>query len=238
MVANGILYPIGAAIAPDAPAPSGGSAASGASPAAAPVAEAKLPAAAARPDAGGRRHGPRPADHGQALAVEGAEGRGQAGAKLAKSLASEGVATATPRRRATLVMRNVAQSDDHARAQLGHPDHGQPGQAHRSAPISAQALRRGPGGPAHRRPSLLQVPLFQPGLVWSGPSGRSAGVALRGVREGCRPLGHAHRKPVTRRCARSLDRHLWTDRSSLTPKLITACTTWRVDAHCVRMSRR
>ena len=31
-------------------------------------------------------------------------------------------------------------------------------------------------------------------LVWSGPSGRSAGVALRGVREGCRPLGHAHRK--------------------------------------------
>ena len=51
------------------------------------------------------------------------------------------------------------------------------------------------GGPTHRRPSPLPLgPLFQPGLDWSGPSGRSAGVALRGVREGCRPLGHADRK--------------------------------------------
>ena len=48
-------------------------------------------------------------------------------------------------------------------------------------------------------------------LVWSGPSGRSAGVALRGVREGCRPLGQAHRKPVTCPCARSLNRHLILD---------------------------
>ena len=86
-------------------------------------------------------------------------------------------------------------------------------------------------------PPALPAPgaaLSAGGLVWSGPSGRSAGVALRGVREGCRPLGHADRKPVTCPCARSLDRHSWTDRASLTAKLTSRDTSWRVDAHMRR----
>jgi hypothetical protein len=52
----------------------------------------------------------------------------------------------------------------------------------------------GPGGRRTAGPPA-PMPLFQPG-GWSGQdrAGRSAGVALRGVREGCRPLGHSDRK--------------------------------------------
>src|SRR3954452_8660904 len=67
---------------------------------------------------------------------------------------------------------------------------------------------RGPGGPAHRRPSLPQLPLFQPG-GWTGQvraGGRQG--SLRGVREGCRPLGQRHRKQGLARGARALGRPL------------------------------
>ena len=136
-----------------------------------------------------------------------------------------------------------AEHDDPRRPHRRAAVHDQPAHhraRHRGHDRAARAARglRGPGGPAHRRPPLLQVPLVQPGLVWSGQSGRSAGVALRGVREGCRPLGHAHRKPARRRCARSLDR---TQCNRFTPDRphvrVDTRATWRVDAHRVRMSR-
>ena len=112
---------------------------------------------------------------------------------------------------------------------------------HRAHDRAAREFAAEGSGRAGAPPALplLQVPLLQPRLVWSGPSGRSAGVALRGVREGCRPLGHAHRKPVTmplRKVSRPASMRANWQASRRSSRRLRP--SWRVGALDVRMSRR
>ena len=152
-------------------------------------------------------------------------------ARLSKSAAEEGPLRVHAPRPPTLVMRNVRSDDPHARnawvirlmddlaKRKVRADHG--------AGLERLGVREG------RRtagPPCSITALTAGGLVWSGPSGRSAGVALRGVREGCRPLGHSDRKHARARGARSLDRNPTDARRARAAKLarpVRELARWR-----------
>ena len=206
LVGNGILYPTSAPVAPAAPPKR---VAAAAEPAAAPIADGEA--------AGGQGRGPTRVGRNtirdvritvKRWPVGDAEDRRQAGAAL-EVAAREGALHAheddDDARHAQRPQRRSARPQG-----LGRPDHGRPRQAQDPRPLGAGLDAASSGGRAGAPPALPAscAALSAGGLVWSGPSGRSAGVALRGVREGCRPLGHAHRKPVRVRCARVLDRRM------------------------------
>ena len=209
LVGNGILFPLGAPIAPNA---SAAAVAAAAEPAAAPVAAAKLPASRSRPDTGGRNTSKDlmiKVKRSQSAALKSAVKRRSCHEAARQGPLSEHAHDDHPRH-AQRPQRRPARPHH-----VGDPDHGRTGQPARPRHLRAGLADR--GGPATRRPlNMLQltlrgggeraerplspvapVPLIQPiqaGLVRT--SGRSAGVARRGVREGCRPLGHAYRITV------------------------------------------
>jgi len=111
LVGNGILYPTSAAIPPGATPRQ--AAAIAAEPAAAPIAEAKLPAVKSRPDAGGRstvRDLRIVVKRSQSKTLKSAVKQ----ARLAKHLRAK-VRYSYTAKTATLVMRNVRSDDPHAR---------------------------------------------------------------------------------------------------------------------------
>ena len=110
LVGNGILFPLGAPIAPNA---SAGLVAAAAEPAAAPIAAAKLPASKLRADTGGRNTSKDlmiRVKRSQSAALK----RAVNGAKLSKRLRVK-VRYQNTRTTTTLVMRNVRSDDPHAR---------------------------------------------------------------------------------------------------------------------------
>ena len=133
-----------------------------------------------------------------------------------------------------------AEHDDPRRPHRRAPVHDQPAH-HRSATSRARSSAwsgsRADGSREGRRtagPPCSRCRSCSRGLDWSGPSGRSAGVALRGVREGCRPLGHAHRKQ-----ARAVAQGLSTGHATMQPVSLAtshepaSVRSWRVDARDV-----
>jgi hypothetical protein len=110
LVGNGILFPLGAPIAPNA---SAALVAASAEPAAAPIAASKLPASKSRPDTGGRNTSKDlmiQVKRSQSASLK----RAVKSAKLSKKLRAK-VRYVNTRTTTTLVMRNVRSDDPHAR---------------------------------------------------------------------------------------------------------------------------
>ena len=166
----------------------------GAQPAAAPIAPSRAAGGqAAAPIRAARSTGPRRPDRGQAHPVHAAQGARSRRRGCSKAPAQEGPLRvhAARRRRwssaacaATIRTRATPGSSASMDGSIAAKRKVRP------SPRSSRRLGSGRAG----APPALPAPctaLTAGGLVWSGPSGRSAGVALRGVREGCRPLGHS-----------------------------------------------
>jgi hypothetical protein len=110
LVGNGILFPLGAPIGPNASAVQ---VAAAAEPEGEPIAASKLPVSKTRPDTGGRN-----TSKDLIIKVKRSQGaalkRAVKGAKLSKSLRAK-VRYQNTRTTTTLVMRNVRSDDPHAR---------------------------------------------------------------------------------------------------------------------------
>ena len=208
---NALIYPLGAtlpaeaaAAPPQAPAAAKAEYVAAQEPVAAPIAEAKLPAVASRPVASTNTTDSdiRITVHSfDAKALRKAVSR----AKLPKKLQQ---ARDLPGHARQVHARHPRRARPRGRPrseQVGVADHAAACAAAKVRPLFPRTALSGacsePGRPRRaregRRSPALPAPgaaLSAGGLDWSGPSGRSAGVALRGVREGCRPLGHADRK--------------------------------------------